>query len=62
MMLLLEKKYMVVIVDEYSRYTLVFFLKSKVEATEEIISFLKKVENMNGQLVHMIRSDRGIEF
>ena len=56
------KKCTLVIVDEFSRYTWVFFLRSNSDATEEIINFVKKMENLNGQLVHMIRSDHGIEF
>ena len=54
-----EKKYTLVIVDEYSRYTWVFFLKHKSEAAEEIISFIKKMEVLNGHQVKQIRSDHG---
>ena len=56
------KKYTLVIVDEYSRYTWVFFLKHKSEAAEEIISFVKKMEVLNGNQVKQIRSDHGIDF
>ena len=38
------KRYTLVIVDEYSRFTWVFFLKAKSEAAEEIIKFIKQVE------------------
>ena len=35
------KKYTLVIVDEFTRYTWVFFLKYKSEAADEIINFVK---------------------
>nr|GEZ39072.1 Gag-Pol polyprotein [Tanacetum cinerariifolium] len=38
------KRYVLVVVDDYSRYTWVFFLHSKDEASEEIISFIKKTQ------------------
>ncbi|KAJ9536321.1 hypothetical protein OSB04_un000501 [Centaurea solstitialis] len=41
------KKYTLVIVDEYSRYTWVFFLRAKSDAPEEIILFVRKMERLN---------------
>ncbi|KAJ9551954.1 LOW QUALITY PROTEIN: hypothetical protein OSB04_015999 [Centaurea solstitialis] len=41
------KKYTLVIVDEYSRYTWVFFLRAKSDAPEEIILFVRKMEKLN---------------
>ena len=41
------KKFSLVIVDEYAKYTWVFFLRSKDEAPEEIISFIKKIKVLN---------------
>ncbi|GJR64172.1 retrovirus-related pol polyprotein from transposon TNT 1-94 [Tanacetum coccineum] len=38
-----RKRYVLVIVDDYSRYTRVIFLRSKDEAPEEIKTFLKKI-------------------
>nr|GFA19561.1 retrovirus-related Pol polyprotein from transposon TNT 1-94 [Tanacetum cinerariifolium] len=38
------KQYMLVVVDDYSRYTWVFFLHSKDEASDVIISFIKKTK------------------
>ncbi|GKA30215.1 retrovirus-related pol polyprotein from transposon TNT 1-94 [Tanacetum coccineum] len=38
------KRYVLVIIDGYSRYTWVHFLKSKDEAPEEIKTFLKKIQ------------------
>ncbi|KAJ9556551.1 hypothetical protein OSB04_011165 [Centaurea solstitialis] len=56
------KKYTLVIVDEYSRYTWVFFLQSKSDAPEEIILFVRKMEKLNNLTVRSIRSDHGTEF
>nr|GEZ76320.1 hypothetical protein [Tanacetum cinerariifolium] len=56
------KRYVLVVVDDYSRYTWVFFLHSKDEASEVIISFIKKTQ-MNLQLqVKRVRTDNGTEF
>ncbi|KAJ9545329.1 hypothetical protein OSB04_025036 [Centaurea solstitialis] len=56
------KKYTLVIVDEYSRYTWVFFLRSKSDAPEEIILFVRKMERLNNLTVRSIRSDHRTEF
>nr|GEZ59604.1 hypothetical protein [Tanacetum cinerariifolium] len=56
------KRYVLVVVDDYSRYTWVFFLHSKDEASEAIISFIKKTQ-VNLQLqVQRVRIDNGVEF
>ncbi|GKA61211.1 putative nucleotidyltransferase, ribonuclease H [Tanacetum coccineum] len=53
---------MLVVVDDYSRYTWVFFLHSKDEASKMIISFIKKTQ-VNLQLqVQRIRTHNGTEF
>ncbi|KAJ9546343.1 hypothetical protein OSB04_018886 [Centaurea solstitialis] len=56
------KKYTLVIVDEYSRYTWVFFLRSMSDAPEEIILFVRKMERLNNLTVRSIRSDHRTEF
>nr|GFA84062.1 integrase, catalytic region, zinc finger, CCHC-type, peptidase aspartic, catalytic [Tanacetum cinerariifolium] len=38
------KRYVLVVVNDYSRYTWVFFLHSKDEASDVIISFIKKTQ------------------
>nr|GEY28356.1 copia protein [Tanacetum cinerariifolium] len=56
------KRYMLVVVDDYSRYTWVFFLHYKDEASEVIISFIKKTQ-VNLQLqVQRVRTDNGTKF
>nr|GEV47813.1 retrovirus-related Pol polyprotein from transposon TNT 1-94 [Tanacetum cinerariifolium] len=58
----IAERYVLVVVDYYSRYTWVFFLHSKDEASEVIISFIKKTQ-VNLQLqVQRVRTDNGTEF
>ncbi|KAJ9547221.1 hypothetical protein OSB04_019764 [Centaurea solstitialis] len=45
-----------------SKYTWVFFLRSKSDAPEEIILFVRKMERLNNLTVQSIRSDHGTEF
>nr|GFB84732.1 retrovirus-related Pol polyprotein from transposon TNT 1-94 [Tanacetum cinerariifolium] len=56
------KRYILVIVDDYTRYTWVHFLRSNDEAPEVIISFLKRITVLLQSLVIIIRTDNGIEF
>nr|GEY03137.1 retrovirus-related Pol polyprotein from transposon TNT 1-94 [Tanacetum cinerariifolium] len=57
-----HNKYTLVIVNEYSRYTWVFCLKKKSDAADCIISFIKKMENLNEVKVKELRSDNGTDF
>nr|GFB56687.1 retrovirus-related Pol polyprotein from transposon TNT 1-94 [Tanacetum cinerariifolium] len=56
------KRYILVIVDDYSRYTWVHFLRSKDEAPEVIIKFLKRITVLLQSPVIIIRTDNGTEF
>ncbi|KAJ9542937.1 hypothetical protein OSB04_029443 [Centaurea solstitialis] len=56
------KRFTLVIVDEYSRYTWVFFFRTKSETPQLIISFILRMENYNQITVRSIRSDHGTEF
>nr|GEW09710.1 hypothetical protein [Tanacetum cinerariifolium] len=56
------KRYVLVIVDDYSRYSWVHFLRSKDEAPEVIIKFLKRITVLLQSPVIIIRTDNGIEF
>nr|GEU61210.1 hypothetical protein [Tanacetum cinerariifolium] len=56
------KRYVLVIVDDYSRYTWVHFLRSKDEAPEVIITFLKRITVLLQSSVIIIRTDNGTEF
>ncbi|GKC41869.1 retrovirus-related pol polyprotein from transposon TNT 1-94 [Tanacetum coccineum] len=56
------KRYVLVIVDDYSCYTWVLFLRSKDEALEEIKTFLKKITVLLQALVIIVRTDNGTDF
>ncbi|GKD27844.1 retrovirus-related pol polyprotein from transposon TNT 1-94 [Tanacetum coccineum] len=56
------KKYILVIVDDYSRFTWVKCLRSKDEAPYFIIKFLKMIQVRLKVLVRRIRTDNGTEF
>ncbi|GJZ24965.1 retrovirus-related pol polyprotein from transposon TNT 1-94 [Tanacetum coccineum] len=53
------KKYVLVIVDDYSRYTWTHFLRSKDKTPEVLIDFLKLVQR---GLYAQARTDKGIEI
>ncbi|GJX59752.1 retrovirus-related pol polyprotein from transposon TNT 1-94, partial [Tanacetum coccineum] len=56
------KKYILITVDDYSRFTWVKFLASKNEALDFIIKFLKMIQVRLNTPVRNIRTDNGIEF
>ncbi|GKB94966.1 retrovirus-related pol polyprotein from transposon TNT 1-94, partial [Tanacetum coccineum] len=56
------KKYILVIVDDYSRFTWVKFLSSKDETPEFVINFLKQIQVGLNKTVRYIRTDNGTEF
>ncbi|GJU70881.1 retrovirus-related pol polyprotein from transposon TNT 1-94 [Tanacetum coccineum] len=56
------KKYILVIVDDYSRFTWVKFLASKDEAPDFIIKFLKMIQVRLNATVRNIHTDNGTEF
>nr|GEZ54425.1 retrovirus-related Pol polyprotein from transposon TNT 1-94 [Tanacetum cinerariifolium] len=55
-------KYTLIVVDEYSRYTWIYFLKKKSQAPETIMSFIKRVENQNDIKVKQLGTGNGTEF
>jgi hypothetical protein len=56
------KKYCLVIVDDYSRYTWVYFFKYKHETQQTVKDFTNEVQCQYGQDMLMIRSDNGTKF
>nr|GFA62231.1 hypothetical protein [Tanacetum cinerariifolium] len=56
------KRYVLVIVNDYSRYTWVHFIRSKDEVPEVIKTFLKRIIVLLQSPVIIIRTDNGIEF
>jgi transposase InsO family protein len=57
-----SNKYNLVIIDDYSCFTWVFFLHDKSETQEVLKKFLKRAQNEFDAKVKKIRSDNGSEF
>nr|GFA91643.1 integrase, catalytic region, zinc finger, CCHC-type, peptidase aspartic, catalytic [Tanacetum cinerariifolium] len=56
------KRYVLVIVDDYSRYTWTHFLRSKDEAPKVLIDFLRLVQRGLQAQVRVVQTDKGTEF
>ena len=56
------KKYILVIVDDYSRYTWTRFLRSKADTAKELVVFFKMIQTKLNQVICSIPSDHGTEF
>ena len=56
------KKYILVVVDDFTRYTWVVLLKDKVEAPEKMIHLCKKFQVEKNTVIARIRSDHEREF
>jgi transposase InsO family protein len=56
------KWYVLVIVDDYSRYSWVLFLESKDEVFEHFWSLTLMLNNEHPNYFNVIYSDNGIEF
>ncbi|GJW01348.1 retrovirus-related pol polyprotein from transposon TNT 1-94 [Tanacetum coccineum] len=57
-----KKRYIIVIVDDYSRFTWVKFLRTKDDAPEIIIKILKQAQVSLNATVRYLRTKNGIEF
>ncbi|GJU66356.1 retrovirus-related pol polyprotein from transposon TNT 1-94 [Tanacetum coccineum] len=57
-----RKRYILVIVDDYSRFTCVRFLKTKDEAPAAIIKCIKNIQVRLKATVWNVRTDNGTEF
>nr|GEV66938.1 hypothetical protein [Tanacetum cinerariifolium] len=57
-----RKRYVLVIVDDYSRYTWTHFLRSKDETPKVLIDFLRLVQRGLQAQVRVVRTDKGTEF
>ena len=55
-------KYGLVIVDDYSRFTWVFFLHDKSIVQETFKKFAKRAQNEFETKIKKVRSDNGTEF
>ncbi|GJZ55044.1 ribonuclease H-like domain-containing protein [Tanacetum coccineum] len=56
------KRYILVIVDDYSRFTWVRFLRTKDEAPEAIIKCIKNIQVRLNATVRKVRTNNGTEF
>nr|GEU39760.1 retrovirus-related Pol polyprotein from transposon TNT 1-94 [Tanacetum cinerariifolium] len=56
------KKYILVIVDDYSRFTWVIFFRSKDEAPDGIIKYIKNIQVPLNATVRNVRTYNGTEF
>ncbi|KAI3767616.1 hypothetical protein L2E82_17880 [Cichorium intybus] len=56
-----RSSYCLVIIDDYSCFTWVFFLKNKSETADLVIRFIKLIENQTNQKLKAIRCDNGME-
>ncbi|GJV77831.1 retrovirus-related pol polyprotein from transposon TNT 1-94 [Tanacetum coccineum] len=57
-----RKRYILVIVDDYSRYTWTLFLRSKDETLKVLKDFLMMIQRNLQAPVISVRTDRGTEF
>ena len=56
------KKYILVVVDGFTRYTWVVLLRDKAEAPKKMIHLCQKLQVKKGTVIARIRSDHGREF
>ncbi|GJT05602.1 putative ribonuclease H-like domain-containing protein [Tanacetum coccineum] len=59
---LMKKMYCLVVTDDYSRFTWVFFLATNDETSGILKSFITGIENLVDHKFKVIRCDNGIEF
>ncbi|GKE39460.1 putative ribonuclease H-like domain-containing protein [Tanacetum coccineum] len=59
---LMKKMYCLVVTDDFSRFSWVFFLATKDETSEILKTFIKGVKNIINLSVKVIRCDNGTEF
>nr|GEX15956.1 hypothetical protein [Tanacetum cinerariifolium] len=59
---LMYKQYGLVVIDDYSRYTWVFLLATKNEATGILKKFITEIENLVDKKVKVIRCNNRTEF
>ncbi|GJX53263.1 ribonuclease H-like domain-containing protein [Tanacetum coccineum] len=58
----MKKMYCLVVTDDFSRFTWVFFLATKDETSGILKSFITRIENLVDHKVKVIRCDNGTEF
>ncbi|GJR69233.1 putative ribonuclease H-like domain-containing protein [Tanacetum coccineum] len=59
---LMKKSYCLVVTDDFSRFSWVFFLATKNKTSEILKTFITEIENQLDHKVKVIRCDNGTEF
>lgn len=57
-----QNRYILTLIDDYSRYTTIYLLNRKSEVTERVKSFVQEVKTEFGRVPKIFRSDRGTEY
>ena len=55
-------RYILTFIDDFSKYTWVFFIKKNYEVCEKITELKALIENSSGQKIKILRSDNGREY
>ena len=55
-------RYFMLLIDDYTRWSYVYVLKTKDQALDAFVKFKAKAENVTGEKIKTLRSDRGAEF
>lgn len=55
-------RYIMTLIDDYSRKIMVYFLKNKNEVVHNIKNFVNKVERDKGLKIKRFRTDNGLEY
>ena len=56
------KRFYITFIDDYSRYTRVYFLRNKDEARVVFIKYKNEVENQLSKKIKKLRTDKGREY
>ena len=57
-----EKKYYIILMNDYTMYYYIYLLRSKDEALEMLKYYKNKVENQLDKKIKVIKSDRDGEY
>ena len=55
-------RYILTFIDDFSRYTWVFFIKKKSEVLEKFTDLKALIENASGKKINILRSDNGGDY
>lgn len=57
-----KKRYLLTLIDDYSKFTVVYFLRQKSETEQNIRNYIALVKNKFNKKPKILRSDRGGEY